>query len=180
MKGTIFTELVKMAEDAFGEDTVDMVLESADLENGGAYTTVGNYPCSELIKIVMAFSAHSGLSPEVLQRKFGHWMLDYFVANFPEFFAEKTDTFGLLESVDGEIHVEVKKLYPDAELPRFDTERPQDGQLDLIYSSPRPLDAFCHGIVEASLAHFGQTGEITRTPADDGSGATRFTIKLAA
>ncbi|HBB84658.1 MAG TPA: guanylate cyclase, partial [Sulfitobacter sp.] len=50
MKGTIFVELVNMAEEAFGEDVVDEVLENADLENGGAFTTVGNYPCSELIK----------------------------------------------------------------------------------------------------------------------------------
>ena len=79
MKGVIFVELVNMAEDAFGEDTVDEVLSKADLANDGAFTTVGNYPCSELVKIVVAFSEHSGLSPEVLQRKFGFWMIDFFV-----------------------------------------------------------------------------------------------------
>ncbi len=62
MKGVVFVELLKMAEDAFGEDAVDDVLEKAGIE--GAYTSVGNYPCSELINIVGAFSAHSGISAD--------------------------------------------------------------------------------------------------------------------
>lgn len=178
MKGVIFVELVKMAEAAFGEDAVDEVIEKADLVNGGAFTTVGNYPCSELVKIVVAFSEHSGLSPEVLQRKFGHWLMDFFVAHYPGFFADKTTAFSLLESVDQEIHVEVKKLYPDAELPRFDTARPQDGKLEMVYSSPRRLDAFCHGMIEACLAHFGEQGDISRAPHPSLDNATTFDITL--
>lgn len=178
MKGVIFVELVKMAEDAFGEDTVDEVLEKADLENGGAFTTVGNYPCSELVKIVVAFSEHSGLSPEALQRKFGHWMLGVFVDNYPEFFAEKSSAFSLLESVDQEIHVEVKKLYPEADLPRFDTIRPSEGRLHMVYTSANRLDAFCHGMIEACMEHFNEEGDVTRTPHPTEKDATTFDITV--
>lgn len=178
MKGVIFVELINMAEEAFGEDTVDQVIEKADLDNGGAFTTIGNYPCSELVKIVVAFSEHSGLSPEVLQQKFGHWMMDFFIAHYPSFFADKTTAFALLESVDQEIHIEVKKLYPEAELPRFDTQRISNDQLEMVYSSPRPLDAFCHGLIDACLTHFDQTGDISRTPHPTQSNATTFDIKL--
>lgn len=178
MKGVIFVELIKMAEQAFGEDTVDTVLDKADLDNGGAFTTVGNYPCSELVKIVVAFSDHSGLSAEALQRQFGHWMMDFFIAHYPEFFADQTTAFALLESVDKEIHVEVKKLYPEAELPRFDTERLGDDRLEMIYSSPRPLDAFCHGLIEACLERFKEEGEISRVPHPTQSNAVTFDITL--
>lgn len=179
MKGTIFVELVSMAENAFGEDVVDHVLDKADLENGGAFTAVGNYPCSELIKIVVAFSEHSGISPEKLQRMFGHWMMDHFVENYAEFFTDKDDSFSLLEAVDGEIHVEVKKLYPEAELPVFATERLGADQLKLVYSSPRPLVEFCHGMVEACLERYNQTAEIGRCPVAHQENATEFDIKLA-
>lgn len=179
MKGTIFVELVSMAEDAFGEDVVDQVLDKADLVNDGAFTAVGNYPCSELIKIVMAFSEHSGISPEVLQRMFGHWMMNHFVENYGEFFAGKNDSFSLLEAVDGEIHVEVKKLYPDAELPVFETERLADKQLKLTYSSPRPLVEFCHGMVEACLERYDETAEISRCPVAGNANATAFDIRLS-
>jgi hypothetical protein len=178
MKGVIFVELIKMAEDAFGEETVDDVIDKADLENLGAFTTVGNYPCSELVKIVMAFSQHSGLSPEVLQRKFGHWMMDFFLIHYPNFFADKKTAFGLLEAVDQEIHVEVKKLYPEAELPRCDTDRLGADRLKMVYSSARPLDAFCHGMIEACLTQFKEEGDITRVPHPTQDNATTFDITL--
>jgi len=179
MKGTIFVELVNMAENAFGEEVVDDVLSKADLDNDGAFTAVGNYPCSELVKIVVAFSEHSGIPAEKLQRMFGHWMMDHFVENYGEFFTGKEDSFSLLEAVDGEIHVEVKKLYPDAELPVFDTERLGEDQLKLIYSSPRPLVEFCHGMVEACLERYDQKAEIGRCPVAHTENATAFDIRLA-
>jgi hypothetical protein len=178
VKGTIFVELISMAEDAFGEDVVDQVLDQADLENGGAFTAVGNYSCSELIKMVMAFSDHSGISPTDLQRKFGHWMLDHFVTNYEEFFAEKTDSFSLLEAVDGEIHVEVKKLYPEAELPVFATNRLSKTHLEMTYSSPRPLVEFCHGMIEASLRRYNQAAKIGRRAVEGNVNAITFDIKL--
>lgn len=178
MKGTIFVELVNMAEDAFGEDVVDQVLDKADLENGGAFTAVGNYPCSELVKIVVAFSEQSGISPETLQRMFGHWMLKHFVEHYSEFFSGKDDSFSLLEAVDGEIHVEVKKLYPEAELPVFATDRVAGDRLKLTYSSPRPLVEFCHGMIEASLERYNQTAKIDRCPVAHQPNATTFDIQL--
>lgn len=176
MKGTVFVELLKMAEEAFGEDVVDDVLDKADLEND-AFTTVGNYPCSELMKIVAAFSDHSGLSEEVLQRKFGHWMLEHFSTNFPEFFGDKPGVFSMLEAIDGEIHVEVRKLDPQAQLPRFETQRHSDTHLEMVYSSPRPLAAFCHGLIEACTEKFNEPAEIDRTPTPDRPDSTTFNIK---
>ncbi|WP_106743758.1 heme NO-binding domain-containing protein [Yoonia maritima] len=178
MKGTVFVELLKMAEGAFGEDVVDDVLDKADLENGGAFTTVGNYPCSDLVKIVEAFSDHSGLSAEVLQRKFGAWMMDHFGENYPDFFKDKSNSFAMLEAVDGEIHVEVRKLYPDAELPKFVTERKSDTHLEMTYSSPRPLAAFCHGLIEACVERFDETAEIDRGPTRPADNSTTFQIKI--
>lgn len=178
MKGTIFVELLNMAEDAFGEDVVDMVLDKVNLENDGAFTSVGNYPCSDLVRIVTAFSEHSGISAEALQRKFGHWMMDHFSENYGEFFVGKENSFSLLEAIDGEIHVDVKKLYPDAELPVFETERLADKQLKLTYSSPRPLVEFCHGMVEACLDRYDEQAQIERGPATGRSNATEFDIRL--
>ena len=178
MKGTVFVELLKMAEDAFGEDVVDDVLDKADLENNGAYTTVGNYSCSELVKIVEAFSDHSGLSPEVLQRKFGQWMMGHFGEHYPEFFEGKTNSFDMLEAVDGEIHVEVRKLYPDAELPRFETERKSENHMVVAYSSPRPLVGFCHGLIEACVDRFDEKADIDRGETAAENNGTVFQIKV--
>lgn len=177
MKGTVFVELLKMAEDAFGEEVVDNVLDKADLENGGAYTTVGNYSCNELVKIVSAFSDHSGIPGDELQRLFGHWMLGHFGDNFPAFFADKTDAFQMLEAIDGEIHVEVRKLYPEVELPRFETHRKAEDHLEMIYSSPRPLAPFCQGLIEATVEYFNETAEIERTATEGRPNSATFQIR---
>jgi hypothetical protein len=167
-----------MAEAAFGEETVDMVLDKANLDNGGAFTTVGNYPCSELVKIVVAFSEHSGLSPQVLQMKFGHWMMDHFVVAYPQFFKNKTDAFAMPESIEEEIHVEVRKLYPEAELPTFATARTAPNQLTMVYESPRPLSAFCEGMIEACLEHFDEEGSIRSAAHPTNENVTTFAITL--
>jgi hypothetical protein len=181
MKGMVFVELLRMAEDAFGEAAVDEVLDSAELSTGGAYNAVGNYPCGELMQIVQAFSERSGAPVPELQRLFGHWMLKRFLEAYPGFFAGKADSFQMLEAIEGEVHVEVLKLYPDAELPRFATERLADGGLRLVYRSPRPLVPFCRGLIEACLEHFGETAEIVLVDRSSGAGAeAEFTLRRAA
>ncbi|MGI9520747.1 MAG: heme NO-binding domain-containing protein, partial [Hyphomicrobiaceae bacterium] len=166
MKGIVLVELIKMAEDAFGEDVVDQVLDEAELSTDGAFTSVGNYPCSDLVKIVEGLSADSGVSGEILQKKFGHWMMEQFGEKFPESFVDKSNSMELLEAVEEEIHVEVRKLYPDAELPRFDTRRISDDHLRIVYTSPRPLEAFCYGLIEASVDRFGERAVIEATKDD--------------
>lgn len=181
MKGIVFVELLKMAEDLLGEDRVDAVIAQADLPSGGVYTTVGNYPCAELTALVQGFSATSGVAPGELQRVFGHWMMGVFAQHYPDFFAANPDALSMLESIESEIHVEVHKLYPDSELPRFDARRTAPDRLELDYASPRPLAPFCHGLIEGCLAHYGTTAEITAQDRSDETHSRRdFVIRVTA
>lgn len=181
MKGMVFVELLQMAESALGEERVDAVLDRCELSSGGAYNAVGSYPCSELVALVGAFSDETGLPGDALQRQFGHWMLERFKRSYPHFFEGRENALELLEAVDAEVHVEVRKLYPDAELPRFETERLAPDTLRLVYASPRPLAAFCHGLIEACVEHYGHDAEIAREDVPAGSqGTAAFKVRLAA
>lgn len=181
MKGIIFVELLKMAEDLLGEDRVDAVIAEARLASGGAYTSVGNYPCAELTTLVQDFSASSGVTQSELQRVFGHWMMGVFVTHYPEFFASNPDALSMLESIEAEIHVEVRKLYPDSELPSFDARRTAPDRLELDYASPRPLAPFCHGLIEGCLSHFGSSADITAQDRSDAEMTRRdFVIHVKA
>lgn len=178
MKGIVFVELLKMAEDAFGEDAVDAVLDNLDLSTGGAFTSVGTYPCSDLVAMVGGFSRMSGLPGDALQRQFGHWMMTRFTELYPEFFKDKPDALSMLEAIEDEVHVEVRKLYPDAELPNFKTRRMAPDALEMEYVSARPLVPFCHGLIEACLDVFGSTGTVTLRPDGDAHRAV-FGVRLA-
>ncbi|SFK79412.1 heme NO-binding domain-containing protein [Shimia haliotis] len=157
MKGVVFVELIRMAESVMGEEAVDDILESVDLESDGAFSVVGNYPCSELMALVDAFGTYLDAPVDALQAKFGHWMFARFVEGYPAFFEGKHDGFDMLDSIENEVHVEVRKLYPEVELPTFATERPGEGQLKMVYASERPLQHFCRGMLESCMDHFGHT-----------------------
>lgn len=167
MKGIIFTELLAMAEDSFGEEAVDRVIAASDLPSGGAYTSVGNYSCEELFTLIGGLSAHSGMPAQTLQRLFGHWMMQSFARHYPHFFEGRAGSLDMLEAIEDDIHVEVRKLYPDAKLPRFETRRNGADGLVMVYRSERPLADFCHGLIESCADHFGETVRIARR---DGSG----------
>lgn len=179
MKGIIFVELLAMAEDMLGEEVVDAVIAAADLPSGGAYTSVGQYPCAELVAIVNGLSGVSQVPPEELQRLFGHWMMKSFATHYGALFAHNAGALDMLESIEGEIHVEVRKLYPDAELPNFDTERSGPDRLNMVYRSPRGLTHFCHGLIEGCLAHYDTSAEIaTSDRSVPGMTMTAFEIQV--
>jgi len=67
-----------------------------------------------------------------------------------------------LESIENHIHVEVKKLYPDAQLPRFKTKRLDDKTLEMIYYSDRSMADFALGLIEKTFEHYEETVAITR------------------
>ena len=144
-----------MVEQEFGYETVDDLLENTDLPSGGIYTAVGTYDHTELEIIVAYLSDKSGMKSHALHHKFGYYLFGTFQKNYPNFIKAAPDAFEFLESIERYIHVEVRKLYPDAELPKFSTSRPQPNQLEMIYESDRRMGHFAHGLIQHSLEHFG-------------------------
>ncbi|WP_323767406.1 heme NO-binding domain-containing protein [Marinovum sp.] len=179
MKGMVFTELLSMAEHALGEDAVDDILDTLALDSDGAYSAVGNYPCGELMRIVGAISEQTAIPVPDLQRQFGQWVHGRFVEGYPGFFADKPNALAMLDAIENEVHVEVRKLYPDAELPVFEVEWHGTRALTMTYRSERPLVPFCHGMIEACVAHFGEPAEIAVTEFGDAAArAARFHVRL--
>nr|WP_317171238.1 heme NO-binding domain-containing protein [Spirosoma utsteinense] len=72
--------------------------------------------------------------PDVL-REFGRYLFQTFVVSYQHFIVAAPDAFSFLNSVHDYIHVEVKKLYADAELPHFYMERPDAQTLRMVYES---------------------------------------------
>jgi len=169
MKGIVFSEFMELVEEKFGLETVDHLIESTDLASGGAYTSVGIYPHEEMVELVVALSKSSNIPVPDLLRVFGHHLFRTFRKSYSVFFEGVEHPYDLLEQIDNHIHVEVKKLYPDAELPRFETKR--DGKvLEMTNSSERKLSDMALGLIEASAEHYNREIEIeTETVKKDGS-----------
>ncbi len=159
MKGIVFTILCEMVEEQFGYDVWDQLIETTAPASEGVYVSTGAYPDSELLNYIAAMSESTGLDAQVLVRGFGNYMLGKFAAMHPEFFANH-DARSFLKSVHDVIHVEVRKLHPDAVLPDFTYQDAPAGGLTMIYRSPRKLCALAVGLIEGTAAHYDTTIEI--------------------
>jgi hypothetical protein len=161
MKGIIFTELLEMMEEEHGPSTINSILEKVKPESKGVYTSVGNYEHKELVDILHALAFETNSTINKLMRDYGYYLFNKFTSYYPGFFENKDHSLDFLESVDTYIHQEVKKLYPNAELPTFECNRLNHNSLEMIYSSIRRMEDFAHGLILACLDHFKQTGRIT-------------------
>lgn len=175
MKGVVFTEFLEMVETAHGIVAVDRIIERADLPTGGVYTSVGTYAHTELLALVTHLAAEVNVPVPDLVRAYGEYLFGVFKRDHPTFFEGVTSAFDFLSQVDGYIHVEVRKLYPDAELPTFTSTFPEPGTMELTYQSPRPLVDFARGLIDGCINDFGEEIDISREDGEDGS---RFTLKL--
>lgn len=178
MKGIVFSEFIEMVEGEFSPEMADQIIVecSSNLESGGSYTSVGAYDHLELVELVGALSRASGVPVADLVVAFGKYLAGRFATLYPDFFRNVGGTLDFLESVDNHIHKEVLKLYPDAELPRFQTERMGD-RLVMEYSSNRPFAALAKGLIEGSGEYFGEQLTVEEEDLSAGEGNhMRFTV----
>lgn len=158
MKGIVFTEFMEMVEAKFDENMLEEVLDEAGVE--GVYTSIGTYPHSEMVQLVVALSAKSGVEIPELLRAFGGYLFNSFTRLYPSFFEHVDNSLDFLEQVEGVIHVEVKKIYPSAQLPRFETKRIGNKSLEMIYHSDRKMGELAVGLIRGCFDFFKEDGEV--------------------
>lgn len=182
MKGIVFREFIDMVESQFSLETADAIIQASSLSTHGAYTTVGTYPHQEMVDLVANLSERTGIAVPALLQHFGRHLFSRFVEIHPNFTNAFTDVFSLLNALEHTIHVDVNKLYRDAELPTFSYEQDDQQHMVFVYRSRRQMADFAHGLIEGCIAHFKESITIQR--ADllpmDGEAQTRFTLVRAA
>jgi hypothetical protein len=178
MKGIVFCEFVEMMEQEFSPDLADEIITSTPLESGGAYTTVGTYDHHEMLALVGRLSEKTGAPVPDLVNAFGRYLFGRFVELYPNFFEGVDGAFSFLDRIEVHVHVEVRKLYPDAELPTFETSMLDDDTMVMVYQSKRPFADLAHGLIEGCIEHYGKPIGIHMEDLS-GNGRThmRFTLK---
>lgn len=178
MKGIVFREFINMVENEFSIETADEIITASNLKSNGAYTTVGTYPHEEMVELVTHLSSKSNIPIPELLRSFGHYLFKRFTVIHADYVVNHQTAFELLKLLDGHIHVEVRKLYTEAELPSFEHEEQTDGSMILIYKSRRALADFAQGLLEGCVAHFQHPMQIERQDIPEDNGAhSRFTLR---
>jgi hypothetical protein len=154
MQGVIFNLAEQVVTDAHGADLWDDVLEAAGVE--GAYTSLGSYPDAEFDALVTALVLRLGVDPTAVVRQVGEGAMPLLAQRYPQFFAAHSCTRSFLLTLNDIIHPEVRKLYPDADVPEFTFQVRDQDVLVVEYFSRRKLCSLAAGFVHGAAAHYGE------------------------
>ena len=156
MKGLVFVEFLEMVEEMFSPDIAQDIVDAAGLPSGGAYTSLGTYDHQEIVGLVTQLSRVTGQPASSLVRAFGEHLFERLFELYPQFFVGIDKAQDFLRCVDGYVHMEVRKLYPEAELPSFYFhDGPDPGEVRFEYRSKRPFADLAEGMILACVRHFG-------------------------
>ncbi len=176
MKGIIFTEFLELVEDKFGFSVVDKIIEQSELPSEGIYTAVGTYNYKEMVSLVMNLQKQTDIPAITLMEVFGEHLFSRLAKLYPVFLNGVEDPIKFLMSLEDYIHVEVKKLYPEAELPSFDTELQKPDQLKMTYHSVRCLYPVAEGLIKGCFKHFESEVQITKNMITESGNKVEFII----
>jgi len=179
MRGLVFSEFLEFVEQVAGDEMVEDMLDECDLESGGAYTSVGNYDHGEIVKMVTFLNEATGNDVSAMVHDFGRYLFGQLASSHSKIVGDETQLLDFLQGIETHIHTEVRKLYPDAELPMFETERVNEKELIMDYESSRPFADLAHGMIMGASDHFKNALTVKRTdkPAN-GSFKTRFEVSV--
>lgn len=177
MKGMVFTEYIDFVTDTFGVEVCESMIDACTLTDDGAYTAVGTYDHKELVAMVVHLSEATKTPPSDLVKAYGSHLFGVLASKYASMIEGMTNSFDLLKQIEDVIHVNVRKLYPDAELPSFQVEQPSADHLVLHYKSERGLADVAEGLMQGCFAHFGEAIELEREDVSGGS-ATSVIFRL--
>lgn len=176
MKGIVFTEFIDLVELKFGLEMVDKIIKQSTLESNGIYTAVGTYRFHEMLQLITNLSKNTEISIDDLLLVYGEHFFNVIETSYPGLLASYKDTIDMLSSIESHIHVEVRKIYPDAELPTFLVESKTANSLIMIYKSSRSMHYFGLGLMNRTFTHFKSTASIELEKINEDGTEVKFII----
>ena len=176
MKGIVFTEFLDLVENKFGLEVVDKIIEKSNLPSQGVYTAVGTYAFSEMLSLLKHLSAHTNLSIDNLLLVYSEHFFNVLVESYPGLINTYKDPIEMLSSIENHIHIEVRKIYPDAELPTFQILEKKENSLIMIYKSSRAMHHFGLGLMNKTFEHFNSSAKIEMEKIKEDGTEVKFII----
>lgn len=138
MKGVVFNTVQAVVEERFGADVWDTAVERAGVD--GSYTSLGSYPDSDLFALVAVLAELAQVGRSDVLVLAGRDGFRHLAERHLDLLDGLDGWRAVLTRLDGIIHPEVLKIYPEAEVPSF-TATEHEGGIRLEYRSARRL---CH------------------------------------
>lgn len=165
----VFTEFTNLVERNFGLEVMEDILKSSELNSKGIYTEVGNYDYTEVLLLVTHLSERVNVPAQDIVKGFGIHLLSFFSKKYSVFFKECDNSIQFLKMIDCYIHREVRKLYPEAELPVF-TFLEDGDRFVLMYESTRPFALLAEGLIMGTIDYYHDNLNLETVDKSEGQG----------
>jgi hypothetical protein len=159
MKGMFFTTFMELVEEEYGLKTAELVALRGKSLSKGLYATAGNYDFHELARMMKALCESQNLAEREFLNTYAHKLMNMFVMKYIGFFAGKK-LFTFLNSLEEQVHGEVRHSYPESELPRFIVHQEGDRELVMEYRSEKPFADLAECLLIAAIEHFKEKVEM--------------------
>lgn len=176
MKGIVFTEFLEMVEEKFGIETADSIITNSNLKSEGIYTAVGTYDFKEMLSLVTNLHKETNIDVDTLVHAYGVYFFNTVKKGYHDILDYYKGAFDMIAGIEKHIHVHVRKIYPDAELPYFITHEESDDKLVLEYHSERAMSSFALGLMESTLDHYKEKATIKREFLEEDGTKVLFTL----
>ncbi len=177
MKGVVFNLFEQFVVDNWGDDVYEAILEETTLVTTEPFVGPGTYPDEDFLALVIKATEKLNVPLPDAVRAFGKFCFPKLADVFPNFVNMHTHPKDFLKTIDSVIHVEVRKLFKDAQTPAFRFEDPSPQKLVLIYESPRKFYEFAEGLLDGVSDYFKTPIQHSRTVStENGQEFARFEL----
>jgi hypothetical protein len=176
MKGIVFTEFLDLVEIKFGLEMVDKIIYQSKLESEGVYTAIGTYSFSEMLQLLTNLSTNTGISTDDLLLVYAEHFFSLIERSYSGLLASYKDPIEMLASIEDHIHVEVQKIYPEAELPTFVIEKKTENSIIMVYKSSRAMHHFGLGLMNKTFEYFNSSATIELEKIKENGTEVRFIV----
>ena len=181
MKGIVFNLLEDFIIDGWGEEAYDEIISLCPLRTKEPFIGPGTYEDADLLAIVGKAAETLSVSVAEAVHAFGKYCFPKLASKYPMFLEGHEHPKTFLKTIDEVIHVEVKKLFKDAEPPRITYVDPAPDQLILTYRSKRGLCSLMAGLLEGVAVFFETPLDYRQTQCtSQGAGACEFHLSFSA
>lgn len=154
MKGMVFNLLEDFIVDNFSQDKFEDIYASTTLKTKDPFVGPGTYPDEDFLALVGVACSKLNIPVADAVRGFGKYCFPKLVEIEPSFVNKPINAKEFLKTIHNIIHVEVKKLHPDAELPVIEYKDIEKNKLQMIYKSSKKLCLFAEGLIEGCGEHY--------------------------
>jgi len=157
MKGIVYNILENLIVEKFGDEVMEEIYDETEFTSDvPPFVGPETYPSSDLLLVVASLSQKTNLPVGDLVYEFGKYMFPVLAGKYPVFLEDMDTPLEFLKSVHEIIHIEVKKLFEDANPPTVMIEELTSNRAKVYYRSERKLCRLLEGLLEGVADHFDQ------------------------